>query len=345
MKRLLLALLFLATLAALGYWWMATYDLVDDAPVQTEINAIHTTVDDYVEQATTHSSKTFEVSFETKALDALAGHDTFTTPIKDYTPSDVSLDAADKTENALTLNTPLSTTLYDQSYASTPLYSLEILKDGTRHALYTEIASQVNSSTLSPDKTHLYITNAVEKNGEWLQMHRIITIDSKESVALPALDCVSEYGYWQGPDTLITYGATPEIDGRQKTPMCIWSAAGELVAKMDPELYWASDASAPYLYDAVGIPPDNENMIWFYARSREDACSLYLYNTETAELDVQKDIPGALSADEENNNRCRPAQFNFSAYDGTVESIDFRFVEVDSPLDAIQSNSLEKTIL
>lgn len=341
MKRLLLALFFLLSLAVLGYWWVATYDLVDDAPVQTEINAIHTTVDNYVEQATTHSSKTFEVSFETKALDALAGHDTFTTPLQNYTPSDILLDAADKTENALTLNAPFSTTLYDQSYASTPLYSLETLKDGTRHALYTEIASQVNSSTLSPDKTKLYIVNAIEKNGEWFQVHRIITIDSKKTVDLPALDCVSEHGYWQGPDTLITYGATPENGGRQKTPVCVWSADGSLVAKMDAALYWGTDASAPYLYDAIGVLPNNEQMIWFYARSREDACSLYLYNTDTLELDIQKDIPGALNADEENTNRCTPAQFNFSAYDGTVESIDFEFVEVDSPLDAIQSNSLE----
>jgi hypothetical protein len=338
MKKLFLAILFLLGLAALGYWWMATYNLVDDAPVQTEINAVQKTVSDYIDNATT---KTLEVSFETKSFDTLPNHDVFSLPLADYTPSDSPLDGVEKTENIFPLNAPFSAVLYDQSYASTFLYSLEILKDNKRHALYTEISSRVDSSTLSPDKTRLFIANAVEKNGEWFQVHRIITIDSKKTVELPALDCVSEHGYWQGPKTLITYGATPEDGGRQKTPVCVWSTNGSLVAKMDAALYWGTDASAPYLYDAIGVLPNNENMIWLYARSREDACSLYLYNTDTLELDIQKDIPDALNADEENNNRCKPAQFNFSDYDGSVESIDVRFVEVDSPLDAIQSNSLE----
>ncbi len=339
MNKLFLAIIGLLLLGAAGYWWLAQYNLADDSVVHTEVNAVKQAVDQYIPLERDDEHKTLSVSFATTKLSDIEHHDLFETPLPSYTPSDTLLADAEKIENIFTLNTPLTATRYDQSFASTPLYSLEILKGGTRHALYTEIESRVDSSMLSPDKTHVYITNAIEKNNAWVQVHRIITIDSKKIIELPAIDCVSEEGYWQGSDRLITYGATPELGGRESTPVCVWSADGSLLTRLTADLYWATDASAAYLYDAVGIVPQKPSLLWIYARSAEHECSLSVYDTETKQRDVQKVINGALDKSDDNNNRCAPIQINFSQYNGTAESITTEFVEADSPLDVIRSKN------
>ncbi len=240
----------------------------------------------------------------------------------------------------ITLNAPFTATISSQVSDDGIVSALDIVKDGAAHVRYSEISSAINNRTLSADKARLYLSNAIQKNAEWFAAHQIITIDSKKAVDLPTKDCVSRYGSWEGAEYLITHGTEPETAGRYMTPVCVWRADGTLIAQMNANVYWTNNFGQFSVADQIGIPPQEEDLVWFYARSTADACSLFVYNTATQKFAVEKPIADSLSSETSDAQLCRAAQFNFSDYDGTAESIDVQFID-DATVESAEFGSVE----
>lgn len=187
-------------------------------------------------------------------------------------------------------------------------YVIDLEKNDKRQALYT----QINKYYLSNDNKYLFLANNLKKpDGKWQALKRIIDLENNKSITLPQMDCVSSQAEWD-QNKLITYFDFNYLSenywkSKNSSPMtqfCIWDKQGNLLNKLEADLYWPA-ASANFLNAQFGLLPKDPNIFWVYAGDIEvqfgdsfTQCKLYLQDlTKTSRQKTMKLTPLADGKD------------------------------------------------
>ncbi len=204
---------------------------------------------------------------------------------------------------------PFERKVYQYALTSYFTYVVEILRDGERHALFTHVEGGAGAT--SPDGRHLYLSNNLrDGEGRWWLLRRIVRVEDKRRIELPALPCTERGGFWDD-DRLITFGLHTdgdEIARGHETPICAWSTEGELLAMAELDACWHA-ASDWYLGSSMGLLPAEPSVLWLYngdcpsLREPGVACTVQLQ-----ELDGERRARTVPLPDASDGDLCREAR-------------------------------------
>lgn len=205
-------------------------------------------------------------------------------------------------EDKIELPTPYDVTIYHFGCASSWSYVIDLEKNGTRQALYT----QVLDFSFSDDGENLYLSHLIDTDTEWVLVNKIVNIFTEEESEIANLECVNSSHMWQN-DRLLTYNIK-ETGEEYPAEFCMWDNKAELLTKFDLNVAIGA-ASKSFLAEQVGLLPDDSDIIYTYS-SNGDYCSLYLVDFNNEEEFKTIDIAKKT----ENNYYCAsPAvEFDFS---------------------------------
>jgi len=223
-------------------------------------------------------------------------------------------------EEKISLLPPYDLNFYKFGCASSFSYFLELSKNNQRGALY----SHVVNFGVSADKKYLYLANNVKRAGSrWEKLRRIINIESKESVKLPNINCVSDLGFWDG-STLLTYSDEQEFSpGRKtKTKVCLWGTEGQLHYQLEAYLDWFAGA-INYLDSPLGLLPNDNNIFYAFSPGLKDSkCYLILQDLSS---EMRRKEFGIIESDP----HCPNVQFDFPSFNFDSTEVMFRTVTED----------------
>jgi hypothetical protein len=168
-------------------------------------------------------------------------------------------------ENKIYLTPPFDITTYEFGCASTESFVADITKNGIRQSLITHINNYLTQNSVSQDKKSIFIVNNVkDEKGEWILHRKIMNIENNTKVELPNMECVSDYGFWNG-NKIITHSDfnNDYNNPNYQTKICIWNQEGKLLNQVATELSWIAGAGW-YLYAQIGLLPKDDNIFYAY---------------------------------------------------------------------------------
>ena len=166
------------------------------------------------------------------------------------------------------LAAPYGLTYYDFICASAGTDVIEIKKSGKRYALYTH----VRDFSISPNNKYLYLHNTVlQKDGSWKDMHRIITIATKQSRVIPNALCNQLQSFWSDNRLLTTGTSFESQTGDQQ--ICVWDTNGILQGRARSSLR----ENNGYIGSLIGVLPKQPNVMYTLNVDNDTSmCNLYL---------------------------------------------------------------------
>lgn len=209
-------------------------------------------------------------------------------------------------ENKVNLPAPYTVTVYTFGCASSFSYVLDLSKNGVRQALYTHVLHYA----FSDDGRYLYLVNAMNNQGNWIEHKRIINIETNTVREIPNLECESELdGFWQG-DRLVTYAERKDKSDYQ-TDICIWENTARLVSNVGATTAWGA-ASGDYLAEKIGLLPNEPDIFYAYTSRDTNTCSLFLVDITKNEFSKTVDILDKRSYSQSYYCASPEVEFNFS---------------------------------
>lgn len=201
-----------------------------------------------------------------------------------------------KLANGMTINAYYFDTDDDASYV------LEVINDGKRHALYTQVLNYrvVDSKFLLIDNM-LQVKAPQKKGSVWQRLNRLIDVTTKKATGFPGLDCTRFFAP-EPNHGIVTYGSGTKNGDSFGPPrnVCIWNNDGKLVKALSAPIQ-NTMANSEETSNQIGLLPADPNT--FYQLSYDhDHCVMRLQSLNDLAQHRVITLPvGKVSADLDSN--------------------------------------------